>query len=323
MRKDITICLWEFQRKVIVILGIFIDLFRREDGLIKRRIGNHIMYLDPKDDGISKTLRHMNPKGQEREPCFMHILRKETEKGMVALDLGANIGYVTLLIAKIVGKTGKVYALEPDPRTCNILRKNIQANGYNDFVYPYCLGGSNKTGNLDFYRSAHSNLGSMEETGHAKEVVEVPVSTMDDFFLDKKPPHFIKMDIEGHEIEVLEGMFQTLKKTPPPVKILMEVHPKFYSEEHSLEVQLKRLLNIGFKTKYVVSAGIPNPDFFVEKGYKPFKVYKISNTKLERGIYKNISDEDMLAAVCGKHRQFNRNFNIYVNSIVRAIMIEK
>jgi len=58
-------------KKLCVGFWLFLDLFRRRNGLIKRRIGNHIMYLDPKDNGISKTLRHMNPKGQLREPCFI------------------------------------------------------------------------------------------------------------------------------------------------------------------------------------------------------------------------------------------------------------
>ena len=81
MKKDLSSRLSEFQRRVNVILGIFIDLFRREDGLVKRKIGKHIMYLDPKDEGISKTLRRMRTNSDEREPAFMHILRKETKEG--------------------------------------------------------------------------------------------------------------------------------------------------------------------------------------------------------------------------------------------------
>jgi len=312
-----------FSGKLKMAFGYFLDIFRRRNGLIERRIGNHIMYLDAKDDGISRTLRHMDPKGQLREPCFMYILTKEIEKGMVALDLGANIGYVTLFMAEGVGRTGKVFALEPDPKTYDTLCKNIEVNQYNDLVYPHCLGGSDKTGSMAYYRSAHSNLGGMEKTGHAKEVVEVPVSTMDDFFENKEFPNFIKMDIEGHEVEVLEGMYETLKNAPSPVKILMEVHPIYYSDDHSLEGQLRRLLELGFKTKYVVSAGIARPDFFIENGYEPFKVYKIAHTKLERGIYTGISDEHMVIAASRKHRQFSKKLNLNLNSIVRAVMIEK
>ena len=55
--------------------------------------------------------------------------------------------------------------------------------------------------------------------------IAVQVTTMDDFILDKKYTNFIKMDIEGHKGEPLEGMYQTLNKSPSPVKILMEVHP--------------------------------------------------------------------------------------------------
>ena len=323
MRNYVKKSLLELERKIYVLGGLFLDTFRRENGLIKRRIGNHVMYLDPKDSGISKTLRRMRPNGEMREPAFMHILTKETKKGMTALDLGANIGYVTLILAELVGNTGQVYALEADPKNFKILSKNINTNGYNHFVYPYHLGGSNKTGNLRFYQSAHSNLGSMHKTEHANYSVDVPVTTMDDFFKDKELPNFIKMDIEGHEVEVLEGMYQTLKNSRPPVKLLMEVHAEFYSETHSLELQLRRLLELGFKTKSVISAGTAQPDFFAKHGYAPSKVCKIGSARLERGIYTNISDEHMLITACRKHKQFIRSHNRYVTKIVRAIMIEK
>ena len=115
----------ELERKACVLMELFLDVFRRENGLIKRKIGNHLMYLDPKDDGISKTLRRMTPKSQMREPAFMHIVKQEIREGMVALDLGANIGYVTITLAGLIGETGTIYALEPEPRNFNILSKNI------------------------------------------------------------------------------------------------------------------------------------------------------------------------------------------------------
>jgi len=300
---------------------LIFDIFRREDGLVKRKIGHHVMYLDPKDQGISKTLRRLNATDQMREPAFMYIIEKEAEKGMVALDLGANIGYVTLILAEIVGDAGQVYALEPDPNNFRILNRNINANGYNQFVYPFNLGGSNITGNMLFYSSDSSNLGGMSKTEHTSDAIDVAVTTMDKFFENKPAPNFIKMDIEGHEVEVFKGMYQTLKRAAFPVKILMEVHPMFYSDSHSLEVELKRLLDIGFKSKYVVTAGVAKPDFFAEHGYEPKKVFNVG--LMQRGLYTDISNEHMLIAACREHKQLIKSYNKYVNKIVRAIMIEK
>ena len=139
----------ELERKAYVIWVLFLDIFRRENGYIKRNIGNHIMYLDPYDakTGISQTLRRMRPGQPDREPCFMHILKEEVKSDMVTLDLGANIGYLTLIMAEIIGKKGKVYALEPDENNFKILTENIKLNGYKNVISPYHLGGSNKTGN--------------------------------------------------------------------------------------------------------------------------------------------------------------------------------
>ena len=88
-----------------------------ESDLIKRKIGNHLMFLDRKDLGISKTLIK-TPRWRKwpREPEFMEIIQDEVREGMVAFDLGANIGYVTLILAELVGPSGHVYAVEPNPR---------------------------------------------------------------------------------------------------------------------------------------------------------------------------------------------------------------
>ena len=307
--------------KGYISFGILFDIFRKGNGLIKRKVGNHLMFLDLYDSGISRTLIRMKPGDQDREPAFMSILRNEAKEGMVALDLGANIGYVTLILAEIVGKRGHVYALEPVPRNFEILSKNVEINNYNDRIEVFQLAGSNQCGELKFYLSDKSNLGSMSKTVHTGKAIDVPIITMDEFFKGKPAPNFIKMDIEGHEVEALEGMFQTLEKAESPMKILMEVHPMYYTENQSLEKQLRKLISIGFHTKYVISAGLAKPDFFIEHGYEPTEVFHMG--KLHRGIYTNISDEHMLIAACRKHKQFNKNYNKYVNSIVRSILIER
>ena len=315
----------ELERKAYVIWVLLLDIFRRENGFVKRKIGDHFMYLDLNDanTGISQTLRRMQPGKPDREPCFMHVLKEELKKDMVALDLGANIGYLSLIMAGIVGEKGKVYAIEPDKNNYNILSRNINLNKYEDIISKYHLGCSNKIGTMIFYRSKTSNLGGMTKTKHANIPVEVPVTTMDEFFKDKEYPNFIKMDIEGHEVEALQGMYKTFKENHFPVKILMETHPMYYSDDHDMRKELEKLLDLGFRTKYVVTAGIAEPEYFIKNGYKPFKTYDISGTNLQRSIYTNISDEHMLIAGFTDHRYFNKKLNKYITKIVRSIMIER
>jgi FkbM family methyltransferase len=292
-----------------------------KDGLLKRRIGDHTMYLDLRDPGLSAELMRMRRGGPEREAAFMRILRQEVDEGMTAVDLGANVGYATLAMAAAVGPSGRVYAIEPAPRNFAILVRNIEANGYTDIVFPYQLGISNVTGTSRFNISDASNLHSMSATEHSRTSIEIQVSTLDDFMEGKGYPNFIKMDIEGHEVEALEGMYETLSNSGPPVRILLEVHPRYYSETHSLEKQLRGLMSIGFHTKYVVSAGVARPDFFVDRGYEPSEVFHTGGW--DRGIYADVSDEDMLAAVCRQHDQFIEHRNMRTSKIVRAVMIEK
>lgn len=291
------------------------------DGLVRKRIGNNIMYLDPKDRGLSAQLMGMRSGSLDREPAFIKILKQEVKEGMTAIDIGANIGYVTLIMAELIGPTGRIYALEPDPRNFQILSKNIQANGYSGFVFPYQMAVSNISGVSKFYVSDKSNLGSMVQDERSKYAIDVAVTTLDKFVRDKGSPNFIKMDIEGHEVEALEGMSNTLKNAESHVKILIEIHQMYYSDTHDLEPQLKRLIDIGFNTKYVVSAGVAKPDFFAMHGYEPVEVFCTGDWY--RGIYTNVSNEHMLIAACRKHRQLIEHKKMYTDKIVRAIMIEK
>jgi len=293
----------------------------RKDGLIKKHIGNHTMYMDPKDRGLSATLINQKPGGPEREACFMKIIRQEIAPGMVTLDIGANIGYVTLIMAGLVGPSGKVFAIEPDSQNFGILTKNIEVNGYANVVIPFQIGVSNVSGVSRFYLSDKSNLHSMTPTKHTNSWIDITLETIDEFMKDKGCPEFIKMDIEGHEVEALDGMFNTLQAASSPVKILIEVHPMYYSETHSLEKQLRRLIDIDFNTKYVVSAGVAKPDFFAKHGYEPTEV--IFTDGWYRGIYTNVSNEHMLTAACHEHRQFIKEKNQHVTKIVRSIVIEK
>jgi FkbM family methyltransferase len=293
------------------------------------------IYLDKKDPGISRTL--IKPKffrKWHREPEFMDIIEKEVTKGMVAFDLGANIGYVTLCLANLIGKQGHVYAVEPSPHNFEILKKNISANNLEDRVDAYHYAISSESGVINFNLCAESNLHSIIKTKYTKETIEVNSVSIDDFFDDKKFPNFIKMDIEGAELQALEGINEILKKSDESMKILMEIHPMYYSQDKFAK-QLKRLFDAGFKAKYVVSAGTARPDFFVEKGYIPNKVYTTGDWR--RGVYTNIRNEDVIHACCSDFDQkvtispwslIKRpyrllNPSLQSTKIVRAIMLER
>lgn len=179
--------------------------------LFLKSLGDFSLFLDKKDPGISKTL--MKPKyfGKwHREPDFMDIIEAEVGEGDVAFDLGANIGYVTMHLAKYVGPEGKVYAVEPSPRNYEILTKSIKENSLENIVEAYQLAVSSSSGVRNLNIAAESNLNSFALTKYTKETIEVNTVSIDDFFKDKRFPNFIKMDIEGAEVDALAGIDKIL-----------------------------------------------------------------------------------------------------------------
>jgi len=259
--------------------------------LVLKRINKFSLHLDRKDTGISQTLmKGKFFKKWHREPDFMDIIESEVQEGDVAFDLGANLGYVTIHLADYVGEKGKVYAIEPSPRNFEILDETIRVNKLQDIVKADPFAISSHSGQRELNISDESNLNSFVKTKYTKNTITVDTVSIDDYFSEKEFPNFIKMDIEGAEVDALAGIDRILDHKFC-MKILMEIHPMYYDGDVFSD-QLERLFNRGFYTKYLVSAGVAEPDYFKELGYKPFKTYMTGN--FTRGVYKNIAKEHVI-----------------------------
>lgn len=144
------------------------------------------------------------------EKTTTHIFHKILKKGMSILDLGANIGYFTLIASKIIGENGKIYSFEPDPITFKYLRTNIKINHISNVeLVNKCV--SNKNGTITLFHhpkfhTCHSIIASP-----LKEAIKVESITLNKKFENRKEEIiFIKMDIEGAEMEALKGMDKIL-----------------------------------------------------------------------------------------------------------------
>jgi FkbM family methyltransferase len=145
---------------------------------------------------------------------------------MVALDLGANLGYYSRLLAELVGPTGSVYAFEPDPENIEVLRHNLRAAAYRHVrVVPYAATDRRGIATLHISpgHSAHSLFAGFTET-HG--TVGVNTIAVDSFFAAEGVERldFVKMDIEGSEPLALAGMSAILARSPDLV-ILCECNP--------------------------------------------------------------------------------------------------
>lgn len=161
------------------------------------------------------------------EPGLTRHFRAVVREGMTVVDAGANLGLYTLHAARLVGTTGRVHSIEPAPRTWELLRGNIQVNGLLEcgIVQLHKVAVSNYSGEalLAMYSgtSGHNTLFPEEPPD---SMVPVPVMTLDTLL--QKEPHVdvVKIDVEGAEALVFEGMTQLLARSPN-VCVLMEFSP--------------------------------------------------------------------------------------------------
>jgi FkbM family methyltransferase len=150
----------------------------------------------------------------ETTRCLLDLLNP----GDVFVDVGAHIGYYTLLGARAVGAEGHVYAFEPAPSNLALLTRNIHANGYGDrvTVIPKAVG--NRVGSVRLFLDPEdSGSNSLFIVSPArKDSVNVEATTLDEFFGQAGWPaiQVMKMDIEGSEKAALEGMRELSHRTP-------------------------------------------------------------------------------------------------------------
>jgi FkbM family methyltransferase len=176
------------------------------------------------------------------------IIKNNVKDGDNVIDLGANIGYFTLILAKLVGPTGKVFAFEPDPRNLALLKKNVEYNNYkNVIIVPKAV--SNVNDKCTLYTGQKTfGQNKIYKPKNTKTQKFIPIDSetvrLDDFFktnglLDKIS--FIKMDIEGAEFLALSGMKEILKLNKN-IKIFTEAEISYLEDAGSSYDQFIDLL---------------------------------------------------------------------------------
>jgi FkbM family methyltransferase len=135
---------------------------------------------------------------------------KTVKKGMTFVDVGACVGYYSLIAAKLVGADGKVFAFEPEPLNFEWLIRNISINGFKN-ILPIRKAVSDKNGLIELYLDK-DNIGGHSIVRNRGESILVEAVALDNFFKDQTPD-VVKIDIEGGEILALRGMEQIIKRS--------------------------------------------------------------------------------------------------------------
>jgi len=250
-----------------------------------------------------------------REGDFLWMLRQVLRDGDIFCDIGANIGLTTLAALRKIGKNGFVYAIEPDPRNQLLLSLTCQRNNLVNRMNILPFAVSNKLGKCKFKLAKQTNVSKIDSEG-----IDVDTITLSAMKWYRGIPSTFKMDVEGSEVEIIEGALDLFKQDRK-FNVLIKVHPSTYSPEHDFEKQLRNLLDIGFKFVYVCSAGYFKPKIFDDLGYEPMLIFQDGN--YTRGIYDDIDEDHALYYSTHTVRSYIPDVEEYTNKIVRSILLSK
>lgn len=206
------------------------------------------------------------------EPTITKIFEKNLKKGDVVIDVGGNIGYYSLLSAKIVGPTGRVYSFEPMSLANERFKKNIQFNGFNNIILEK-KGVSNRPEKKRIFFENEYIVGKhAEQTKENSE--QIDFVSIDSYVKDKKIDRidFLKIDTDGYDFKVLKGAINSIQK----------FYPKVITAEISPNDDIKDYVNLLFT--------LENYDVYSDVGGKTRKYSKedLLNLIKERGIINSI-----------------------------------
>ncbi len=201
-------------------------------------VHGHRMTLDP-TDALRLSLDEVH------EALAAKLVKQTIRPGDIVLDIGANIGYYTLIFAKLTGKQGKVFAFEPIPNNFALLKKNVEENGY-DNVILINQPVSDRGEKIKFYLSQDPTMHRLYPFPGNKAEVELDAIRLDEFQPLLQTIDFMKIDVVGAEWKVLQGASMIIKANPR-LTIMTGFWPAgFRQAGFSPEAYLKFLEEQGF-----------------------------------------------------------------------------
>ena len=222
------------------------------------------------------------------------VIRQIVRPGDQVLDIGANIGIVTLYLAKLVGPQGAVHSFEPNPKIASLLSRSVERNGMTQVhVHPHALGAEESTLSLSIpgHNAGQATL-KKTRTNDTWNNIEVKVRTLSQLAeeIDVGNVRLLKMDVEGFELEVIRGASSWLSAHPPDAMI-------FETNEKYVAGEVDPLLQLLIDQDYVLYS-VPKRLFSLK-----LKLYDPTDTKA-------IASHDMLALRRNCEREIISKFRV-------------
>ncbi len=172
------------------------------------------------------------------EPLATDFMRQRLRPGMTAVDVGAHVGYLSCYMSKLVGPAGRVVAIEPAEENARLVRRNAADNDLTIEVICAGAGSRQTTRSLHVTGSSDSHGFYEHPNSRTRRQVTVEEVPLDELFASS--PDLVKIDVEGAEVEVLEGMQRMLSEARPD--LLVEWAPRCQSRAGREPDELVRLL---------------------------------------------------------------------------------
>jgi FkbM family methyltransferase len=272
-----------------------------------RKVNNYPMILNFEEEGLSRHLMVH----REREVAETETIKRIVKPGMCILEIGANVGYYTILMGKLVGKNGKIYAYEPYPRSVDILTRNVRLNGLADIVEVHNSAVSSENAIKKLYLGKASNVHGLinYKTGdNDADYIEVETEDIREILVSAgRRIDLIRMDIEGHERELFSRLSSDIEAFLP-AQIFFEVHPLGNIDpDPTFIAPLTNMLELGYYPELVISASAPVAEAkkgFDELNYQPFKVVNVN--MITSYLYDNIKASDLLKVAAKRPKRIAR-----------------
>ena len=264
---------------------------------VERRIYDYRMLLDLDDPGISRSLLLFGA----RELDHKIMLERVLQPGMTVFDIGANIGYYVLMELGLIGAQGRIVAIEPSPANAALLRRNLALNGASDRATVLEAAVSNGTGQRRFHLARQSNLNTVHPDGSAAaelsgEILEVETLTVPALAAEHGKPDLIRMDVEGHEVEVIEGLLPAAAEGALAPMVIFETHRTRYSAEHDMTAALRKLFDCGYRVPLAASSSAEGTARIEAMGYSGST--PIATDGMSRVIFEDIACDDAVDLIC-------------------------
>jgi FkbM family methyltransferase len=189
------------------------------DKIAYKKFGDFVLYFDINDHIIVEQFLQ-----EYYEKSTTILLSKVVKKGMTVVNIGANMGYFTLLLSKLVGNKGKVFAFEPFLNNVKFIEKNVRSNNCNNVeIIPKAISQKSGKTKLWLKGSGSWNFISTKELERLDHV-QIETTSIDEFFKENQNVDFVMMDAEGSEKFILDGMTKTIENNPK-LQIITEYNP--------------------------------------------------------------------------------------------------